>query len=86
MRPLLILLLVFSAILAVTAVISAQLADFSAIMQPLIATAIAAMLVIVSAFSRLREKVREARMRVARTNPHPAFGHPLPHAGEGTVI
>src|SRR6478735_5206606 len=31
------------------------------------------------------EKVREARMRGARKNPHPAFGHPLPHAGEGAA-
>ena len=86
MRTLLVLLLIVSSILAATAVISAQIADFSATMLPLIATAAVATIAIVSAFSRLREKVREARMRGVRKNPHPAFGHPLPRAGEGTAI
>jgi ATP-dependent helicase/nuclease subunit A len=31
------------------------------------------------------EKVAEGRMRGDEEHPHPAFGHPLPQAGEGTV-
>ena len=32
------------------------------------------------------EKVAEGRMRGEGGNPHPAFGHPLPQAGEGAVL